>query len=171
LKCAVPDFGGGEARRQLLDFGAGLPAADLAAEQLVEVQRLDGVVRADAVIGRAGTKPRARGGLIGGVTARQIRLLHKRVVFFLWNDVIGFGHIKELVKTTNIQHRTTNTEISAWRCDIWCSMFNVGRSMFISNQITFFTGTSGLTWAMGFSPFIARMRFFTAVVAWRTTLS
>jgi hypothetical protein len=31
--------------------------------------------------------------------------------------------------------------------------------------------TSGFTCAMGFSPFIARMRFFTAQVAWRTTLS
>ena len=29
---AVPDLGGGEARRQLLDLRAGRPAADLAAE-------------------------------------------------------------------------------------------------------------------------------------------
>src|SRR5580693_2172073 len=36
---------------------------------------------------------------------------------------------------------------------------------------TFLTGTSGLTWAMGFSPFMARIRFLTLVVAWRTTLS
>jgi hypothetical protein len=46
LVVAVPDFGGGKARRQLLDLRAGRPAADLAAEQFVEVQRLDGVVRA-----------------------------------------------------------------------------------------------------------------------------
>jgi len=55
----VPDFGGGEARRQLLDFRAGLPATDLASEQLVEVQRLDGVVRADAVIRKHWNKNRA----------------------------------------------------------------------------------------------------------------
>ncbi len=39
------------------------------------------------------------------------------------------------------------------------------------DQTTFVTGTSGLIWASGFSPFIARIRFFTAAVAWRTTLS
>ena len=39
------------------------------------------------------------------------------------------------------------------------------------HHATFFTGTSGFTCAMGFSPFMARMRFLTAVVAWRTTLS
>src|SRR6185312_11341694 len=36
---------------------------------------------------------------------------------------------------------------------------------------SFLTGTSGLTWAMGFSPFTALSRFCTEVVAWRTTLS
>src|SRR5882724_5549012 len=35
----------------------------------------------------------------------------------------------------------------------------------VSCRKTFFTGTSGFTCAMGFSPFIARMRFFTAQVA------
>ena len=74
LVVAVPDFGGGKARRQLLDLRAGRPAADLAAEQFVEVQRLDGVVRADAVIRGAGAKPRAGGGLGGIVTALEIRL-------------------------------------------------------------------------------------------------
>jgi hypothetical protein len=43
--------------------------------------------------------------------------------------------------------------------------------IFLLNQTTFFTGTSGFTCAMGFSPFIAKMRFFTAQVACRTTLS
>ena len=56
------------------DLCAGLPAADFAAEQFVEVQRLDGVVRADAIIRGAGAEPRAGGGLSGIVTAFQISL-------------------------------------------------------------------------------------------------
>ena len=100
LVVAVPDFGGGKARRQLLDLRAGRPAADLAAEQFVEVQRLDGVVCADAVIRGASAKPRAGSGFRGVVTAFEIRLRDERVVFFLGNDVVGFGHknIKELIR-------------------------------------------------------------------------
>ena len=89
---AVPDFGGGETRRQLLDLRAGRPAADLAAEQFVEVQRLDGVVRADAVIRGASAKPRAGGGLGGIVTALEIRLRDERIVFFFGDNKIGFRH-------------------------------------------------------------------------------
>ncbi len=70
---AVPNFSGGKARRQPLDLRAGRPAADLAAEQFVEVQRLDGVVRADAVIRGAGAEPRAGGSLGGIVTTLEIR--------------------------------------------------------------------------------------------------
>ena len=57
LLMRVPDFGGCEARSLLGDGGVGRAARDLGAgaEEFVEVQRLQGVVRADAVVrGHAG---------------------------------------------------------------------------------------------------------------------
>ena len=92
LVVSVPDFGSGEARGQLLDLRTGLPAADLAPKDFVEMQRLDGIVRADSVIRRARTKPRTGRGLVGVVTALEVRLRHQRVVLFLRNNVVGFGH-------------------------------------------------------------------------------
>jgi hypothetical protein len=54
--------------------------------------------------------------------------------------------------TFNAQHPRKAPQREDWALDVECWLLNVH---FEFNQTTFFTGTSGLTCAMGFSPFIA----------------
>jgi hypothetical protein len=57
---------------------------------MVEVQRLERVVRADAVARGLGAEPRAGRGLRGRVAALAISGGDERVVLFLGDDVEGF---------------------------------------------------------------------------------
>ena len=98
FEAAVPNLGGGEAGGEPLDLRSRFPASDLAAEQLVQMEGLDGVVRADAVIGGAGAKARPRRRFVRRVAAGEIGLPDQLVMFFARNDVIGVGHGKVVSK-------------------------------------------------------------------------
>ena len=59
---------------------------------MVEVQRLEGVVGADAVAGGLGAEARALGGLVGEIAAVVVGGLDQGVVLLFGDDVEGFGH-------------------------------------------------------------------------------
>ena len=94
LLVGVPDFGGFEARGLLRDGGVGRAARDLGAgaEEFVEVQRLEGVVRADAVVrGHAGHL----GGLsrlLGAEATLDVGGGDERLVGGAGDDVKDFAH-------------------------------------------------------------------------------
>jgi hypothetical protein len=83
LRCAVRDC-------HLVDLGLRHAAAGRRAEQMVKMQRLEGVVRADAVAGGLGAEARAGGGLLARVAALLVGGGNERVVLFLGDDVEGF---------------------------------------------------------------------------------
>ena len=92
LLVAVPNFCRIEAGGELADVGAGHAAADLRAEQLVEVEGLDRVVRADAV-GRGGGSELGRlFGLVGGVAAVTVGGDDDLLVDRDGDDVEDLGH-------------------------------------------------------------------------------
>jgi hypothetical protein len=91
----VPDFRGGELGRTLFDFRAGDAALRAGAEEVIEVKRLDAVVRANAVAGRLGAETRALGGFIREETAMLIGRGDEGVVLGFGDDVISFGHGRE----------------------------------------------------------------------------
>ena len=59
---------------------------------MVEVQRLDRVVRPDAVTRCLGAETGAFTGFVGVVTTVTIRSFNECVVLSFRNDVEGFGH-------------------------------------------------------------------------------
>jgi hypothetical protein len=93
LLLRIPDTGGFELRRNLANLRAGHAAANGAAKQMIEVQRLDAVVRANPVRGCRGTKSRRIGCFIRGIAALAIGLLDQRIVNRLRNNVISFAHV------------------------------------------------------------------------------
>ena len=95
LAVRVPDLGGGEARRFFLDLRAGLAAAGTGAEEMVEVERLDRVVRANAVARRFGAETRSFGCFVSQITAMTVRSFDECVVLGLRNDVIEIGHVEK----------------------------------------------------------------------------
>ncbi len=88
----IPDAGSLEPDRNLANLRAGHAAAGAAAVQMIEVQRLDAVMRADTVRGRRGAETRRVGRFIRGVTAMPIGLLDQRIVDRLRNNVISLAH-------------------------------------------------------------------------------
>ena len=86
---SIPAFRGGEAAGQHGDLRGGDAAADARPEQVVEVQRLEGVVGADAVAGRFGGELGAFGRFRGGEAAGLIGPAHKQVVGGAGDDEEG----------------------------------------------------------------------------------
>ena len=94
LLVGVPDFRGLEARGLLGDGGVGRAARDLGAgaEEFVEVQRLEGVVRADAVVrGHAGHLG-GLGRFLGAEAALDVGGGDERLVGGAGDDVKDFAH-------------------------------------------------------------------------------
>src|SRR2546428_12375588 len=75
LLVCVPDACGLEPAWPFFDLRARHAAAYLAAEQLIEMQRLDSVVRADAVFGCGGAKPCSVGGFVRRVATMPVGCL------------------------------------------------------------------------------------------------
>src|ERR1035441_8048518 len=80
LLLRIPDTGGFKLGRNLANLRAGYTATNGAAKQMIEVQRLDAVVRADTVRGRRGAEARRVRRFICGIPAMAIRLLDQRIV-------------------------------------------------------------------------------------------
>jgi hypothetical protein len=92
LLVGVPDLGGLELRGLLHDLRARHAALRAGAEEVVEVQGLDAVVRADAVTRRLGAKTRSLGGLVGMETTLLVGGGDEVVVLFFRDDKELFGH-------------------------------------------------------------------------------
>ncbi len=93
----IPDASSLERARQLADRGAGDAPADGAAEQLIEMERLDRVVGADAVRGGGGTEPGGIGRLGLVIAALAVRGGNESVVDRFRDDVIGrHEHVQAL---------------------------------------------------------------------------
>ena len=92
LQFAVPGFARGKGLLDHLDLCAGLAAAGGTAEQMVQVQRLDGVVRADAVSRGHLAKPCTVSGLRLRIAAMLVGGADECVVGFSGDDVVGGWH-------------------------------------------------------------------------------
>jgi hypothetical protein len=92
LAIGVPDGGAAETGFHFLDLGLRHAALGAGAEEVVEVEGLEAVVRADAVARGLGAEARAGFGFGLRVTAMFIRGDDEGVVLFFGNDVENFGH-------------------------------------------------------------------------------
>ena len=92
LVVSVPRLGGGETRRKFFDLRAGSPTPDLAPEQIVEMKRLQCIMRADAVARGAVAEPRRIARLVRGIPARQIGPRDQVVMLFRRNNEPSLGH-------------------------------------------------------------------------------
>jgi hypothetical protein len=92
LFVGVPNLGSLEAGRFDLDLRAGDAALRTRSKQMVEVESLNAVVRADAVARSLGAEAGAFAGFIGVETAMLVSGGDEIVVLFFWDDVEEFGH-------------------------------------------------------------------------------
>ncbi len=92
----IPAFDGFELGWNFFDICARFAPAGLGTEKLIEVQRLDGIVRFNAVPGGEFGKTCTGIGLLGGVTALAIRRSDKIVVKLNGHDV-NAGHNRSQV--------------------------------------------------------------------------
>jgi hypothetical protein len=92
LPVRVPLLHGLVLRRKSLDRRVGLAPAGLASEQLIEVQRLDGIVRLDAMPGRDLREARGRLGFLRAIAAMAISGRDEVIVQLNRNNELG-GHV------------------------------------------------------------------------------
>ena len=92
LLLRIPHLRSFEAAGELPDRSPGRAAAGLRAKQFVEVQCLDCVVRADAVLRGGRGELRRMVGLGGVETSLEIRRSHDRLVGINGDDKKGFSH-------------------------------------------------------------------------------
>ena len=92
LLLGVPDLGRVEPAGKFLDRGLGHAPSRLRPEEFVEVHRLDGIVRADAVPGGRCSQPGGVIGLGGIKPSVLVGRAHERLVHGNGDDEKRFGH-------------------------------------------------------------------------------